>query len=95
MTVGMSAPPMGVTSIKPKSSEMTTMTGKTNGAVGIEHQHQRRQDGRAQHRQADEVLALVDDGPLREQFLQLAGGDQAAREAQRADDDLHRDLDHA
>ena len=36
--------------------------------------------------EVDEVLSFIDDGALRQDFLQLAGGHQAAGEGERADD---------
>src|SRR5208282_3732900 len=40
------------------------------------------------------VLSFISDGPLRKDFLQFAGGDQAAREGKRADNHFEADLGH-
>ncbi len=56
------------------------------GRIGHQHDHQgerHTQDGEV-HR----VLALVDDGPLRQPLLQLARGHQAPREDEEAEPDL-------
>ena len=60
----------------------------------MKHQPERDQDGRPQHRQADEILPSVGNGPLRQQFLQLPCGDQASGKGQRADNHFHGDLHH-
>ena len=60
----------------------------------MEHQPQRDDHRRRQHRQADDVLPSVGNGPLRQHFLQLARGDQASGEGQRADNHFQRDLHH-
>ena len=41
--------------------------------------------------EVDDVLSLVRDRPLRQDLLELAGGHQAARERERAEDDLQRE----
>ena len=65
---------------------------------GVEHQKHRQQNGNGQQRQVHEVLPAIGDGPLRQDFLQLARGHQAARESERAQDDFeakHRHLEAA
>ncbi len=47
-----------------------------------------------QQSQVDEVLPLVRNRPLREDFLKLARGHQATRERQRAEDDFQRQHRH-
>ena len=58
--------------------------------LGMEDQPQRDEHGRAEHREADEVLPFVSDGTLRQDFLEFPRGDQAAREGERPDDHLER-----
>ena len=94
MTVGMSAPPMGMISITPKTSAITTITGNRRVCSGWNISHSAMHHGRRQHRQVDDVLPSVGNGPLRQHFLQLARGDQAAGEGQRADNHFQRDLRH-
>ena len=60
----------------------------------MKHQPERDQDGCPEHRQADEVLPLVGNGPLRQHFLQLPRGDQASGEGERADNHFQRDFHH-
>ena len=48
-------------------------------------------DGDGQQAEVDEVLSFIGDGALRQDFLQLAGGHQAAGEGERAEDDLQRE----
>ena len=48
----------------------------------------------ASRREIDDVLAFVGDRPLRQDFLQLAGGHQAARERERAQNDFRRQHRH-
>ncbi len=54
------------------------------------HQSKRR----AEHRQADVILPAVRDRPLRQDFLQFTGGDQAPGKCQRADNYLEPDFRH-
>ncbi len=65
-----------------------------DGVRGIHHQRDRQPERRAQHGEADDVLPAIDDGPLRQDLLQLSGGDHAARKGERSDDDFQRDLAH-
>src|ERR1039457_2022392 len=51
-------------------------------------------DGYRQYRQVDEVLPLIGDRPLRQDFLQLACGHQAAGNGETAEDDLQREHRH-
>ena len=48
----------------------------------------------AEHRKADEVLSLVSNGTLRQDFLELPRRDQASGEGERADNYFQRDLQH-
>src|SRR5216684_814840 len=45
--------------------------------------------GQRQHAEVDEVLSFIRDGALRQNFLQLAGGHQAAGEGERAENHFH------
>ncbi len=54
----------------------------------IDHQQHAGQNGDAQQREVDRVLAFVDDRPGGDDFHQLAGGHQAAGEGQEAQDDF-------
>src|SRR5579872_478731 len=51
-------------------------------------------EGACQNREADNILAAIHDGTLRQKFLQLSSGDKAAGKSERADDDLERNLAH-
>src|SRR5664279_4917901 len=51
-------------------------------------------DGYRQHRQVDEVLPLIGDRPLRQDFLKLARGHQAAGNGESAEDDFQRKHRH-
>ena len=62
--------------------------------LGVEDQPQRDEHGGAEHREADEILPLVSDGTLGQDFLELPRRDQASGEGQGPDDDLERNLDH-
>src|ERR1039457_3906258 len=59
-------------------------------------QHETNGDGDSnrQHRQVDEVLPLIGDWPLRQDFLQLARGHQAAGNGETAEDDFQRKHRH-
>jgi hypothetical protein len=58
----------------------------------VEHQHDHEHEGRREHREVHGVLALVDDGPLRQPFLKLPRGHQASGEDEEPEDDL--DAEH-
>ena len=61
---------------------------------GIDHQRNRQAERCCENGEADEVLSAIDDRALRQNFLQLSRGDQAAGKGERADDDFERDLAH-
>ena len=88
MTVGMSAPPIGMISSTPKASAQHRQDRDDPGLRRVEHQHHHERDGHAEDREVDRVLARVDDRPLRQPLLQLPGGHQAAREDQEPEHDL-------
>ena len=94
MTVGMSAPPMGMIIITPKISEMTIIAGIQLHVFGMQHQHHGDDDGDGEQAEVDEVLSFIGDGALRQDFLQFARGHQAAGEGERAEDDLERQHGH-
>ncbi len=50
--------------------------------------------GQRQHAEVDEVLSFISDGALRQNFLQLAGGHQAAGEGERAENHFHGQHGH-
>ncbi len=60
----------------------------------IHHQRHREQKRRGQHRQADDILPLINDRPLRKNFLQFSGRDQAAGKRQRPDNHFQPDFAH-
>ncbi len=99
ITVGMSAPPIGMMSNTPKISDRTLTTGKRladAGAVGFSTTYPPTASGHQQQAEVHEVLARIGDRTLRDplQLLQLAGGDEAAGEGQVAEHDLEHDRDH-
>ena len=64
-------------------------------AARVHHQHDGNDDRRSEQREVDDVLAAIHDRPRRNHFLQLAGGDQAARAREVAEDHFERDRAHA
>ena len=102
ITVGMSAPPIGMISSTPNSSASTMISREQHrrpgrgriAATSSDAEHQRQ---RAAAPRLIDVLARVGDRPLRDplDLLQLAGGHQAAGERQVAEHDLDDDRDHA
>ncbi len=61
---------------------------------GIHHQCDRQSKSARQHGKAHDILPAIDDGTLRQEFLQLSGGDHAAGKRERTDNDFQRDLAH-
>ena len=69
------------------------------GLAGVKGQVSGHGHGQGEQRQVDDVLPLVGDRPLRQDLLQFPRGHQAARERERAEDDLqgqhrHREPRH-
>ncbi len=61
---------------------------------GIHHQRDGQPERTCQDGKVDDVLSAIDDGPLRQDFLQLSRGHQAAGKGEGTDDDFQRDLAH-
>ena len=62
--------------------------------VGMQHQENRAADGDREQQEVDEILSLIGDGPLRQDFLQLSRGHQAAGEGEAAKNDFHGEHRH-
>src|ERR1700732_1604073 len=62
--------------------------------VGMQDQDDGNGDGQSEHAEVDEVLSLIGDGALRQNFLQLPGGHQAAGEGERAENHFHGEHGH-
>src|SRR6266849_6046576 len=60
----------------------------------MHHQNHGDEHGQRQHAEIDEVLSFIGDGALRQNFLQLAGGHQAAGEGERAENHFHGEHGH-
>ncbi len=91
----MSAPPMGVTSRIPNISATTTMIGKRTVFAGLTTSAIASSSAAPSTERLTIVLSFINDRPLRQNFLQLSGGDQAAGESERADDHFEADFAHA
>ena len=92
ITVGMSAPPIGMISSTPKTSDSRSDQRRTaTTACGSDDEIHAGADGDREQRQVDDVLAAIGDRPRRHDLLQLAGGHQAAGERQAAEDHLDGD----
>ena len=91
----MSAPPIGMIIRTPKTSEIAMISGNSQRRVrDAAPERSAMPIGDRQQREVDDVLALVGDGPLRQDLLQFARGHQASGEGQRAEDDLQREHAH-
>ena len=64
------------------------------GLAGMKDQVGGESQGKREEAKVDEVLAPVGDRPLRQDLLKLPRGHQAARERERAEDDLQRQHGH-
>jgi len=73
---------------------MPTISGKSCVFFRVRYQHTRDNNRDSQESEVDDVLSLIGDGPLRQDFLQFSRGHQAARERQRAEDDFEREHAH-
>ncbi len=60
----------------------------------MEHQIHRQHNRDCQQQEIDEILSFICQWALRQDLLEFAGGHQAARERQRAEDHLHRQDRH-
>src|SRR5579862_4856859 len=67
---------------------------KQNGVGGIHHQRNRQTKGSRQNGKTDDILPAIDNGPLRQYFLQFARGDHTAGKREGADYDFQSDLAH-
>ena len=93
ITVGMSAPPMGMIISTPKISGITRITGKSQVFSGKETRWAATKMRDDEQRKIDVILALEGDRPLGQDFLELSRGHQASGEGQRAKDHFDRDHD--
>ena len=91
ITVGMSAPPIGMISSTPKSSDRHDDDRERPRVIGSMRQVDAGGDRDREQREVDQVLAAIGDRPRRHDLLELAGRHQAAREGEEAEDDLEHD----
>src|SRR5713101_1891514 len=68
--------------------------GKQFDLLRMHHENRGDGHGQRQHAEVDEVLSFIGDGALRQNFLQLAGGHQAAGEGERAENHFHGQHGH-
>ena len=66
MTVGMSAPPIGMISSTPKTSDSTMIAANAGQYAGIDREIDARRDRQREQRQIDEVLVAIGDRPRRD-----------------------------
>ena len=93
ITVGMSAPPIGMISRTPNKSDATINTNSDRKCAGIDGQIRSRDHSVASSTDVDEVPAGVDDRTRGHDLLQLAERHQAAGEGQKAEQHLERERD--
>ena len=91
MTVGMSAPPIPITSRNPKRSAKAAIIGRAKVCEGSATRNTPDRGGDQEYRDADEVLPGVDERPSRDELLELRERDAAAREGQEAEYHLRRE----
>ena len=60
----------------------------------MEEEDNRKRDGQGEKGEVDEVLSLINDGTLRQDFLKFACGHQATGEGEGAEDYLHGQHSH-
>ena len=82
----MSAPPIGMISMHAEHQRQHDDDREQPPPGRIEHQQHAGQNGDAQQRQVDRVLAFVGDRPRGDDLHELAGRHQAAGEGQEAQD---------
>ena len=94
MTVGMSAPPMGMISSTPNTSARPAKMGKSQRLGRIDDEPHAERRGDAEQREVDEVLTAVGDGALGQHLLQFAHGHQAAGEGEKPQQRFEHERDH-
>ena len=94
MTVGMSAPPMGTIMSTPKISGTMIITGKSWCAPGCDDEISGDGHRNREQRQIDEVLSLIGERTLRQDFLQFSRGHQTAGKGERAENHFHGENGH-
>ena len=88
MTVGMSAPPIPITSRNPKTSAKAAMIGRAKDCDGFGDEEDAHRGRGHECRKAHEVLARIDERPPGDELLELGERDAAAREGQEPEDHL-------
>ena len=83
--MGMSAPPIGMISRTPNTSDKTHEDREQPGSAPGEDQRDADDNGQAENAQIDDVLAAIGDGPRGQNLLQLSEGHQARGEGQKAE----------
>ena len=94
MTVGMSAPPIGMISRTPNSSDRPAKIGKIQVCVRLNDQPDSERDRDPEQREVDEVLLGIRDRARGQHLLQLAERHQAAGERQEAEQHFENQRHH-
>ena len=99
MTVGMSAPPIGMISSTPngQGKQNNQMKRQTRpNAHRVQHNKQTQQYRKSQQAEVNRILIRIRDRPLRNERypLQLAGGHQAAGEREKAQENFRHERKH-
>jgi hypothetical protein len=94
MTVGMSAPPIGITSKTPKQQRNAHDQREELLRLRMQHQINRAAYGDGEQQEVDEILPFIRDGPLGQDFLQLPRCHQTASKRQPSENHFHREHRH-